>query len=423
MSDAQQWMGNIRRYPWYLFFRDCYFWGPAFFLYFASVLPLNQVLWLEAIYYVGVAVFEVPSGYLSDRFGRRWTLILSSACLAAAYLLFFVGTRFATFAAAQVILAAGFAAASGTDTSLHFESLKGAGLSSEYAAREGKALRFSFLGGAGAALVGGLIATGHLRWVYGASFLTALVSLGIAFAMIEPEKGHESASPMGTQVVELVKKSWTPRLRFFTIYVVGMTILVHLPYEFYQPYIGSLAGGSFGASTPAIAGGHLAITMVVGAWCTRFAGRFTHRCTMRRTLVACTLIQVVLVAAMALWVHPLVAVLLMGRTAGKAIYLPLINAEVSPLLRRHQRSTYLSLQSLAGRLAYSFVLVLLPMGSLLARGGLHGTLVCSAVLGSSFLVLIVLLPFPREPHHICCSDHKPPMASPFRSLIMKRRGG
>ena len=92
---------TVRLYPWYVFFRDCYFWGPAFFLYFSSALPLSQVLWLEAIYYVSVALLEVPSGYVSDRFGRRPTLLFSTACLTSAYLLFFVGNDFSTFALAQ----------------------------------------------------------------------------------------------------------------------------------------------------------------------------------------------------------------------------------------------------------------------------------------------------------------------------------
>ena len=189
---------NVRRYPWYLFFRDFYFWGPAFFLYFTSVLTLSQALWLESVYYIGVAVLEEPSGWLSDRFGRRRTLAVPSACLALAYLLFWAGNSFIAFALAQVFLAAGFAFASGTDTALHYESLSGLGRSREYAVREGRALGFSFRAGALGALAGGLLAMGHLRWIYGASFFAALVSLGLALGFTDPVTEKRTARPPGS---------------------------------------------------------------------------------------------------------------------------------------------------------------------------------------------------------------------------------
>ena len=47
-----------------------HFWYPIFFLYFLARLPLVQVLQLEAIYYAGVVLLEVPSGWFSDRIGR-----------------------------------------------------------------------------------------------------------------------------------------------------------------------------------------------------------------------------------------------------------------------------------------------------------------------------------------------------------------
>ncbi|BCS94940.1 MFS transporter [Desulfoluna limicola] len=399
---------NITRYPWYLFFRDCHFWGPAFFLYFTSVLTLSEALQLEAVYYVGVAVMEVPSGYVSDRFGRRRTLLLSSGCLALAYLLFLTGSSFYQFAVAQLFLAAGFAAASGTDTALHFESLKALNREAEYVTREGKALRYALLAGGISAIVGGLIAMGQLRWVYGASFVSAVISWCMVFSMTEPGgKAGGTAVPMGRQVRGLLGKAWGRRLRFFTLYTLGMTVLLHIPYEFYQPYLERTssfmaAGSSF---TPPIAGAHLALTMLIGAWFTRYAGRIHHRCVVRRTLLACTLLQVVLIGAMALVVHPVVALMLMGRTASRAISTPLVNAELSPLLERHERSTYLSLQSLLGRLCYGAVLLVLPLGAGLFEDALHGTLVCALGLGLCLLALLVITPFPRDENHTCCRDH------------------
>ncbi|VVS91115.1 MFS transporter [Desulfoluna spongiiphila] len=399
---------NTTRYPWYLFFRDCYFWGPVFFLYFTSVLSLSEALHLEAVYYVAVAAAEVPSGYFSDRFGRRRTLIVSSACLGFAYLLFFTGHTFWQFAAAQLFLAAGFASASGTDTALHYESLKGLNREAEYAAREGHALRYSFLAGGVSALLGGLLATGDLRWVYGVSCAAAVISLGVVCSMVEPEgRAGQVAGPFGSQLRGVLRKAWGTRLRFFTFYALAMTVLLHIPYEFYQPYLErTLAWMEAGDSiAPSLSGVHLALTMVVGAWMTRFAGRIRHRCVVRRTLLACALLQVVLIGAMALVVHPLVALMLVGRTASRAVSTPLVNSELAPLLGRHERSTYFSLQSLLGRLAYGGVLVMLPLGGGVFGEALHGTLVCALVLALVLFGGLCLLPFPWGESPVCCGSN------------------
>ena len=83
---------NLKLYPVYQACRNTFFWVPVFFLYFAAALPLDQVLLLEAVYYLGVVVLEVPSGFFSDVVGRRLTLLISSLAFLAGYMLFFFGT-------------------------------------------------------------------------------------------------------------------------------------------------------------------------------------------------------------------------------------------------------------------------------------------------------------------------------------------
>ena len=103
---------NLRRYPLYQGLRSLLFWLPVFFLYFSSVLPVDQVLRLEAIYYMGVVLLEVPSGYFSDRVGRRLTLLIAAGCWVAGCALFTVSDSWWPFVAAQLLLAAGMAQSS-----------------------------------------------------------------------------------------------------------------------------------------------------------------------------------------------------------------------------------------------------------------------------------------------------------------------
>ncbi|NIM72336.1 MAG: MFS transporter, partial [Gammaproteobacteria bacterium] len=76
-------------------------------------------------------MLEVPSGYFSDRVGRRPTLILSAAGWAGGSIIFCTTSSFAPFLLAQFLYAFGMAMKSGSDTSLLYESLRALGRGDE----------------------------------------------------------------------------------------------------------------------------------------------------------------------------------------------------------------------------------------------------------------------------------------------------
>ena len=100
---------NVRLYPWFRAASDGHAWITVFFLYMSQNLPLDQVIQLSAIYYLCVFVLEVPSGYFSDRIGRRTTLLLAAGSLVGSYCCFIIGADFWWFAAGQFLLASGIA--------------------------------------------------------------------------------------------------------------------------------------------------------------------------------------------------------------------------------------------------------------------------------------------------------------------------
>jgi MFS family permease len=147
---------NIRLYPWFRMASDVQAWIPVFFLYFSAYVSLEQVIQLSSIYYLSVFILEVPSGYFSDRIGRRTTLMISALCMITASLFFLAGSGFTMFALGQVMLAAGIAFQSGTDTALHYDSLAQLGLESEYESREARAEKLGLGSLALACLLGGV---------------------------------------------------------------------------------------------------------------------------------------------------------------------------------------------------------------------------------------------------------------------------
>ena len=360
---------NLALFPWYMALFQAYCWLPVFFLFFLSQLPIEKVIWLESIFFLSVVILEVPSGYFSDKIGRRTTIIFSAIGIVLAHSLFLYGSNtdepFFIFALAQVFLAVGTSFKSGTDTSLHFDSLSALDRQSEYPEREAIASRNGFLSGAAAALVGGILASIELRYAYAASLLVGIITLLLAIRFVEPMsmQTRKTVSSFSSQITKSIAQLANPSLAWLFAFFVLMIILNHVPYEFYQPYIGLLGDSVtlIEGSTPLTTGVHTALTMVVASWVAGRSIRLRNYIGLWPTLLLAALIQVCSIAAMSHFLHPVIALLLIVRSTPRALMTAPLNGAITPLLPQAQRATYLSIQSLVGRLSFAGLLATLPL--------------------------------------------------------------
>lgn len=350
---------NLRLYPVYQILRNAFFWLPIFFLYFLSVLSLEQALLLEAIYYVAAVALEVPSGHLADRLGRRPTLILAMLADVGAAVVFATTGAFAPFVAAQVLKAAGHAFNSGADSALLFDSLRELEREPEIGPREAQAFSAGLIATAIAALVGGLSAGVDLRIAWLLTALTSVGGLVIALLFQEPERG-EAGQGVSQALAGVARRLRDPALRWIFVFVVGMVVLNHVPYEFFQPYVELLLGTSDSgySFTPAVTGVLAAAMALGGALASRGAMRVRARFGVRPSLLAAMALQLVIIAAMAIALAPWVLVFVLLRSTPMGLLNPIMLAEVHPRVETRIRATYLSLQSFAGRLAFAVCLAL-----------------------------------------------------------------
>jgi len=385
---------NLRLYPVYQACGSLLFWLPVFFLYLSSRVSLEEVLLLEGIYYLGVVVLEVPSGYFSDRVGRRPTLLISTCGTMLAAVLFAGSSSFWPFALAQILLAVGMAFNSGTDTSLLYDSLAALDRGEEIGRQEARAYTAHYIALAAAALVGGLAAGFDLRIPYLLSAAGALGALLVAWRFVEPPHRMESAEAAlapHRQLGACLRRLEDPVLRWIFVFAVGMTIFNHVPHEFFQPYLDFLLGGAREAgyqSTPAASGVLVAATMLVSALASSQAMRLRRLLGTPGALLASMVLVGTIMAAMAAVIHPVVLVLILFRTVPRAVLTPISNAAIHPRLERGIRATYLSMQSLAGRLAFSMSLFL---SSLAVSGTERITPPVLSGLLWAFTALLVLL--------------------------------
>ena len=92
---------NIRLYRWFRFFQGLIFWQAVWFLYFQTTLSAAEAVLLYAVFDVATTALEVPSGWMSDRLGRRVTLIASGLAGVGGAALLATGDGFLPFCLAR----------------------------------------------------------------------------------------------------------------------------------------------------------------------------------------------------------------------------------------------------------------------------------------------------------------------------------
>ncbi len=391
---------NIYLYPIYRSAADALAWLPIFFLYFSERLSLPEVLLLEAVYYFAVVLTEVPSGYFSDVAGRRRTLLLSCLALITAYLFFLFSSDFTGLAVGQLLLAISIAFRSGTDTALHYESLQAANRVDEYGDREAKAGKFGFAATAVAALAGGILGSINLALPYWLSLLSACVAAYIVFSFIEPVSGNNTeprkSRAFKDQLLACISYLKQPFLKWLFLYSIFMYAIVHIPYEFYQPYLGLLEndGRLAGISATLLAGILFALTALVASLSSAYSMKWQRKVGLLSLLLRASVIELSIIAAMAILLHPLIALSVILRSGPMAVISAPINAAIAPLIKNEHRATYLSMESLLGRLVFATILfgfsTLVPDGEPTSWDSLATLLRVSLVAGLITMALLFL---------------------------------
>ena len=358
---------NIRLYPWFRAAADGHAWITVFFLYMSQSLPLDQVIELSAIYYLSVFVLEVPSGYFSDRIGRRTTLLLAASSLVGSYCCFIIGAGFWWFAAGQFLLASGIAMQSGTDTAFLYDSLKTLGREAEYAQREADAEQWGMIMLAIATLSGGALGLIDLRLAYVFSLCSAVTMGILAWRFTEPVHAPDTLSlPQSfvTVVLSCLARLRDPVLGWIFAIVIVLYAMAHIVYEFYQPYISLLQLPLLEASAyaPLISGVVISISMFGGALGARASIAWQGRLGLVGLLALAMFIQLGIVAAMAVAISPLVLMLVSARNFPMSLVVAPVRSAIAPRITREQRATYLSLQGLSERLFFALLLLGLASG-------------------------------------------------------------
>lgn len=354
---------NISYYPWYIAYSSLLFWFPVFFLYFSSKVSIDQVLLLEAIYYVLVVLLEVPSGYLSDLLGRRIILIISSLSALGSYLVFLMADEFFLLMIAQGLLAAHISFKSGSDSALLFESLVMSNRKSDIGDELARAQRFGLIATAVAAFSGGLAGGYDLSLPYALSAIAAIAALVVSIKFTEPSKSQQSLTkPVLDQLAEIFKYLKKPQLFWIFLFSIIIFVVVHVPYEYFQPYIKMLFSDNASYDqSPIVAGILISITMLLGSYASIYSMPLQRRFGTGRALFIIIIIALSIIGIMATFLHTLVLAVLILRNVPMSLSNPIIQSVLHENITDEIRASFLSVLSLFSRLTFSLTLLATAM--------------------------------------------------------------
>lgn len=122
-------------------------------------LAFSQIMLLQAIFMISVFIFEIPTGAIADKFGRKKSLILGGFVAGIGFLSYSIYPHFALFILGEVLIALSRALSSGADTALLYDTLKSLKYEKESQKIINKMQKYAMFGGMVSAPLGSLIAS------------------------------------------------------------------------------------------------------------------------------------------------------------------------------------------------------------------------------------------------------------------------
>ena len=217
---------------------------PIIVLFFQEHgLTLTEVMILQSIYSFSVALFEIPSGFIADVFGRKRTIVLSTIFTFIGFLVFSFFGGFYAFAIAQVLVGIGGSLMSGSDSAIIYDTLLETNSKTTYTKIEGRTYAIGNFSEAFAGILGGFLAVGSIYMPIYVQTSILFFSIPIAFTLIEPSMHKENKLDRSFKaVLEVVKFAMVDnqKLKWLIIYSSAMGVATLSMAWFAQPFFKSI---------------------------------------------------------------------------------------------------------------------------------------------------------------------------------------
>jgi len=162
---------------------------PIRIIYYQSFgLSFYEIGLLESIFLVTTLIFELPTGALADKWGRKFSVVFGSLLMPLGSLLIALGSSFSVFALSSVIYGIGAAFISGAESALVYDSLLDTEEERHFIRIEGRAYALLFAASALSAPIGSYLYASYHRAPFYVDTLFAVLTLFIYATMTESKQ-------------------------------------------------------------------------------------------------------------------------------------------------------------------------------------------------------------------------------------------
>jgi MFS family permease len=386
---------NVRLLYGFSFFDPFMIVIPVWVPYLATQgITMRQFMELQAVFAIVILCGEVPSGLLSDLWGRKKTLLLGSTLKAVSFSLLPLWSNYEGFLFYHLTMGIALSMISGGDVALLYEwHLAAGGERSRGTAVLGNMKLAGQTGAAASALLGGAVVTlsyGHLLWANAIlSWIPMLLVLGVTeppAALAEGKKRKRSEDLKAILSTTLGRDGAT-RFVFFNLIASGAAglVMVWTHQKYWQD--SGLPLAYFGVL--------FASYNLIFGFAGRAAALATTRYGQRTVFTAVGVLPVIACLGMASlsgWGGILLGTLgQIGRGLGSVVFLNTLNEKISSAFR----ATVISMAQMGTRASFALLGPLVGYG--IDAWGLQSVLPALGVLFAIAFVLLLLPLVLREP--------------------------
>ena len=320
---------------------------PIIVLFFEKHgLSITQIMILQATYSFSVALFEIPSGFFADIYGRRLSLVYGSILTFIGYLIFSFFSGFNEFFIAEIFLGIGGSLISGADSALIYDTLLELEEDSDYTKIEGKNYGIGNISEGLAGILGGFLAVTSLNLPVYIQTAVLFFSIPIAYSLVEPKSSFKLAKSFKS-ILLIVKETFSnkSKLKWYIIYSSAMGIGTLSIAWFVQPFLMEI-------KTPLVYYGIIWASLNIIAGITSYYSYFFNSSNI---LIVISLMMIISLIALGFNIS------LYGFIFIVAIYI--IRGIITPKLRNlininstsERRATVLSLRSFVIRISFAVI--------------------------------------------------------------------
>lgn len=161
-------------------------------IYFEHVLgSYTAAMSLITVTVVSAVLFEIPTGYWSDKVGRRKTLIGCALAHFLSILFFCISAQWEFLLIACILDGLMLSLRSGCISALIYETLKESGRTKDYSHVFGKIQSGLHIGLALGAVIGGILASQSYIFAFYAALGSSFLAVILSFTFVEPKVEHQ----------------------------------------------------------------------------------------------------------------------------------------------------------------------------------------------------------------------------------------